>query len=378
MEPGCFFFDAVADHFTTSQSFRSSSPCSMEEEQISLQKPSAWISRDEEVLKDMDVGPDKKYHNIRRSYMSFSGRCVPARPKCDEATWHSPNPALPAVATPWSSTNPKDYSAWYANFFVSSCVTNLPSVLISVAPLFFPYTSELSLLGAGRPSIHPESASALPKTSEEKDLFEKKMLHTPLIWEEPHTLSIEIRKNGIFLWSDQWKLYGKKISEKGFGEALSEAVLKPIISTDPVYRDLYETASLPCRWDALIRVVTETSAVARSTEGLVSPAAGTIDEGAARKLVLRVFLGEATIVTKIEHDPQPSIPDEESLFLSHSSFAASPSEKETMTIDIQWKEVGIETFFIEKEASSTLFTPYVTLLAHGDAAALVGSGSLQC
>lgn len=190
------------------------------------------------------------------------------------------------MGTPsWLSRRPADYSSWRVDLYLRSSVDD-PNILVSVGPYYYPYGSELGALSGMVPiatsssclSIcsnlgiadsegideahrkkkchnstntsdsviypppqgqHPSPCpiqlfSPLPPTPEERRYFDKKMLYTPLIWEEPFTVSVEVTAGGLSLWSEQWEVYSKRLSDVGMQK------VSPLPSRSP-----YTTESFP-------------------------------------------------------------------------------------------------------------------------------------
>lgn len=171
--------------------------------------------------------------------------------------------ADPFVRPLWLSRRPTDYTEWRVDLYLRSESEN-PSMLISVGPFFCPYATELGVLSdvlsvpedrfllfpptrgktpRRHSSFSPEKArsvsaspkscgqhlspfcffSPFPPTSEERQCFDKKMLYTPLIWEEPFTVSAEVNAKEISVWSEFWELYGQRVSSTGLQNVYEES-----------------------------------------------------------------------------------------------------------------------------------------------------------
>ncbi|KAH9577563.1 hypothetical protein LSM04_008303 [Trypanosoma melophagium] len=105
------------------------------------------------------------------------------------------------------SQSPDDYCTWIADFHFFS-TSDEPHVLLSVAPHYAPLQGNTT----------EEESIWRPPTQEEKEIYDKRMLETPLIWEEPMTLSVDCTANGMYLWSEEWGFFGEKIADTCFEE----------------------------------------------------------------------------------------------------------------------------------------------------------------
>ncbi|KEG10756.1 hypothetical protein DQ04_03331000 [Trypanosoma grayi] len=132
-----------------------------------------------------------------RSHHAFSGRCGL---RLEQA-------AVPPTGPPAAivSTSASDYRAWVADFHLQS-TSEEPHLLVSVAPHYAPLQGNTE---QGRRAWRPP-------TAEEQDTYDKRMLETPLIWEEPMTISIDCTASGMFLWSEELGYYGEKVAERCF------------------------------------------------------------------------------------------------------------------------------------------------------------------
>ncbi|RNF27021.1 uncharacterized protein Tco025E_00705 [Trypanosoma conorhini] len=160
-----------------------------------------------------------------RSHHAFSGRCGlsvkrPTEPSDNrEAARRNgggdvPNPEKMSSSHECTfSRSPDDYRAWEVDFHLQS-TSETPHVLLSVAPQYLPLQS--SVVESGR--------SWCPPTAEEQEMYDKRILETPLIWEEPMTLSVDCTTNGIFLWSDEWRMFGEKIADRCFSRRIQSHV----------------------------------------------------------------------------------------------------------------------------------------------------------
>lgn len=183
------------------------------------------------------------------------------RPRCHRLALELV-PTDPIVRPLWLSRCASDYSEWRVDLYLRSESQN-PSILISVGPFFCPYATELGVLSnvlsipedrfllfppnrrdsarsgfsfsevkirstspsapsRDRCTFPPCPFSPFPPTSEERQSFDKKMLYTPLIWEEPFTVSAEINAKEISVWSEFGELYGQRVHSTGFQKVCGE------------------------------------------------------------------------------------------------------------------------------------------------------------
>ncbi|ESL11780.1 hypothetical protein TRSC58_00462 [Trypanosoma rangeli SC58] len=105
--------------------------------------------------------------------------------------------------------SPDDYRTWEVDFYLQATGEN-PRVLLSVAPHYLPFQSRDAESGR----------FWRPPTAEDQEMYDKRMLETSFIWEEPMTLSVDCTTNGIFLWSEEWIILGEKIADKCFSRRI--------------------------------------------------------------------------------------------------------------------------------------------------------------
>ncbi|GET92226.1 hypothetical protein, conserved [Leishmania tarentolae] len=155
--------------------------------------------------------PTEAYNpTIWRTHRAFSGRCALVNPT---ATATNGMASQSFGAPGWAEQAWASYQSWSVGFRLSSKATEKPHILLSIAPAYFP--NLVSATGEIRP-VDAATLASLPSapSAEEEVIYKKRMLETPLIWEEPYALSVECTANGVFLWSDHWGIFGRKIADR--------------------------------------------------------------------------------------------------------------------------------------------------------------------
>ncbi|KAG8344967.1 hypothetical protein TRVL_04206 [Trypanosoma vivax] len=149
-------------------------------------------TRQNEVLLDAEGQPMESENaltasTVWRTHRAFSGRCG----LCVS------DGEVSAV-----SESAEDYRAGEVNFCLRSAGKR-PHVLISLVPHYVRQEK-----GEWNHDAFP---CCLP-TAVEQDEYDRKMMETPLIWEEPLTFSVECTADGMYVWSDECGVYGEKVS----------------------------------------------------------------------------------------------------------------------------------------------------------------------
>ncbi|KAG5493907.1 hypothetical protein JKF63_01739 [Porcisia hertigi] len=174
-----------------------------------------------------------------RTHHAFSGRCalVNLSAPADDAVSHPLNPSS------WAEQAWTAYQNWSISFHLRSTATDEPHILLSVAPAYFP--NLVSSTGE-RHEADAATLASLPcaPSAEEEVMYNKRILETPLIWEEPYALSVDCTPHGVFLWSDHWGIFGQKISERCL-ELHADNAGENETATMPFY-----DAALRLRWNA--------------------------------------------------------------------------------------------------------------------------------
>lgn len=380
MDLGQFAFEGVAEGLCSTLTHPPKRTWITDRETYNQWNPSKWVSR---VLAS-DGFTDSKGKPLTeneaqkittwRTYNSFSARCGVAKVhgvtqfglSISEVRVAEISSLMPL----WLSRQPADYRSWTVEYYLRSSA-ELPSILVSVGPYFYPYTSEIGLLRRGRP-LRP--FDPLPASPEERNTFDRKMLQTPLIWEEPYTVSVELNHEAILLWSDTWEVFGQRLSDepamqkaengKRFGEVNS--ILKRSLEFETM-PGIEETPL----FEAFIRLDWSTGAE--------------VDVTGRRQALLGVWRGEMDYrsgVYEDEMDASETV-EEKSQSIEMASVGSGDSEeseaadlgkrvKVRQMLRCNWTKVGEQKFVIPPEAVNVFFTPYVTLLAGGDTAVIIG------
>eukprot|EP00796_Vickermania_ingenoplastis_P007230 gene7230-5081_t len=354
MDLGPFSFEGIADGMASAHTYPVKRSWIVDRRTYNEWNPSKWITRelDTSALCGPDGKPlsdaDKESVSTWRTNKSFSGRCglgvrnavvTPNLQESDERVAE-----IRSVVPQWLSQAPHEYRNWSAQFYLRSSA-ELPNILLTVAPYYFPYTAELDLAGPLRGPVKP--FDPLPSTPEERWAFDRKMLHTPLIWEEPYALSFEVNKDGIFLWSETWELYGTKVGELGMRTAKNMERfndIAPILQRSLDF-ETYPGLSEPPIYEAFLHELsgiyeysTAPAEVGNGAEADVSDSGGSgSDSSSGDSLYNQVRI------------------------VPHLQFI--------------WEEVETRRILIPCEAVNAFFTPYVTLGAGSDGAIIVGGST---
>ncbi|KPI87486.1 hypothetical protein ABL78_3435 [Leptomonas seymouri] len=154
-----------------------------------------------------------------RTHHAFGGRCAIIKPFVEDgkgksspdsrAERCSPHPSGPS----WAEQAWAAYQSWSIAFRLRATTSEEPHILLSVAPAYFPL---LTLPTGEAREPDAETLASLPAapTAQEQKHYNNRLLGTPLIWEEAYALSVECTPRGMFLWSDHWELFGKKIADR--------------------------------------------------------------------------------------------------------------------------------------------------------------------
>lgn len=146
-----------------------------------------------------------------RSHHAFSGRCALVSPIAAADQQQQQRRAFHVPA--WAEQSWSAYQSWSAGFRLRSVAADEPHILLSIAPAYFP--NLVSATGDTREADAATLASLpCPPSAEEEAIYHHRVLETPLIWEEPYALSLECTPHGLFLWSDQWGIFGKKVADR--------------------------------------------------------------------------------------------------------------------------------------------------------------------
>jgi hypothetical protein len=155
-----------------------------------------------------------------RTHHAFGGRCALVKASTQGGSSTGERGRQPVEAALASSSSPcwaeqawSAYQTWCIAFRLRSVTAEEPHILLSVAPAYYPLLT--SPTGETR---EPDAATlaSLPAapSSEEQHHYNRRLLDTPLIWEEAYALSVECTPQGMFLWSDHYELFGKKIADR--------------------------------------------------------------------------------------------------------------------------------------------------------------------
>ncbi|KAL7696281.1 hypothetical protein NQL31_005723 [Lotmaria passim] len=153
-----------------------------------------------------------------RTHHSFSGRCALVKPAAYDGWSGEANGAAPTCppypsGPSWAEQAWAAYQSWSVTFSLHSATADEPHILLSVAPAYFPLLSSPTGETLTPDAKTLASLPAAPSAQEQKH-YNNRLLDTPLIWEEAYALSVECTPRGLFLWSDHWELYGKKILDR--------------------------------------------------------------------------------------------------------------------------------------------------------------------
>nr|CCD13041.1 unnamed protein product [Trypanosoma congolense IL3000] len=157
-----------------------------------------------------------------RTHHAFSGRCGIGEAAGNNAeqsdSYGGLHDDIGANGPPTSHTA-ENYRDWTVNLHLRSYSAE-PHVLVSVAPHCLPSRGKGSSFVD---SVYAKDEGACrwprdwgPQTKEEQSAYDAAVLGTPLIWEEPLVLSVECTTAGMFLWSEDYEMYGEKVADRCF------------------------------------------------------------------------------------------------------------------------------------------------------------------
>lgn len=275
-----------------------------------------------------------------RSHHAFSGRCAivdvaplaeHAGPQHVEQQQHQASEETPQSLL-WVQHTWQAYRLWDAQLKLQATAAEEPSFLVSVAPYYYPYNGgkEYNSDAAFQSSEAGTSArdiDLLTPSVEERVMYDRRLLETPLIWEEPYTLSVECSPRGVFLWSDQWSLYGKKIADHCLIKRDSGARISTSAPNDNGGKVEYEGA-VRLQWSIENTPVDQTGSTTATL----------------------------TVATAV-----PEMPGGDD---HHCGEATSPQE------GLRWMMVAELPLPLQNLSARAVFVPHVTLMESGDSAEL--------
>lgn len=282
-----------------------------------------------------------------RSHHSFSGRCS-LRQEASEANNIHTTTAATAV----------DYDDWSVGFHLRSATAD-PHMLVSVAPRYFPYAGASSFMPPADNSSKQETvngsdgsngsssgevvgAAKVPflsaPSAEEQGIYIRRMLETPLIYEEPYAISVECNARGLFVWSDQWAIHGKRIATtcivpSGRGGGGGDDNINTDIKTEGFVKLSWWMPRHTAASEAAHQQQTPVASVAVSLGGYSSE--GTLDTSA-------------------------------------NTNGSSPSSSSASGSVVQWQQVFETTLELEDALAGTAaFVPYVTMIEAGESVRII-------
>lgn len=286
-----------------------------------------------------------------RSHHAFSGRCMLSKPPEEKhaTTTAAAKSDSEAVGSARIVTDSEAYRHWEVRFLLRS-TNEEPTTLLSVAPYYLPYSAAIDLL-SNAPAVKEGLCKGWTSPSaDNRRQYDKRIMETPLIYEEPYTFSVECTPQGMFLWSDHWKLWGDKIAPRCY-EA-GTFTLNPTTGSS--------TPGGPTRVSGHQSYVRLQWRVDPPTDGASSTAA-----------TLSVSLGQTChdsvqgVAFHASSTP-PRTPISVDTDVNHTSTSvSSPSS------DFYWQNVYSTKLDIEDHASHALFVPYATLMEGGDQVILI-------
>ncbi|CCW60579.1 unnamed protein product [Phytomonas sp. EM1] len=277
---------------------------------------------------------------------------------------------LPFRGTPsWMLRSPRFYRKWKIDLYVRSTCAD-PHILISVAPHYYAYGNGKEMPSDGEERLHlpteqnddEENAMIWPCNMEAKAMYDKRILETPLVYEEPYAISTEFGTNGMFLWSDHWERYGEQVSDHRLQPFFSKEdslyqaplPLSFILSSSDQKRGAVEkdigrngrtVENTPLGYQGLIRLQWSTVGLRSDTQPHNTSVA-----------TLSVFVGANP--PQGAQTSEPGTPSE--------AANSSPKDLKFSGKDIEWQHAFDTTLELDPEASNLLFVPYATLLECGD------------
>ncbi|KPA82196.1 hypothetical protein ABB37_03318 [Leptomonas pyrrhocoris] len=268
-----------------------------------------------------------------RTHHAFSGRCALVKPaekgksngNSRDATAESPPPQRSRPS--WAEEAWAAYQNWTIAFRLRSTTAEEPHVLLSVAPAYFPLlcspTGEMSAPDA-------ETLASLPAapSSQEQEHYNHRLLDTPLIWEEAYALSVECTTRGMFLWSDHWELFGKRIADRCL-----EVQTKP--------KEIAEVAA------------------AATAEGAASPPLQSYSSAVRLRF-------KSLPSTEAAAEPHPPV-----LTVDVQAAGSVVSGATNWVDNAVWQHVADVPLPMDALAQRSSFRPHVTLLESGDSAEIL-------
>ncbi|EKG05011.1 hypothetical protein TCSYLVIO_003923 [Trypanosoma cruzi] len=300
-----------------------------------------------------------------RSHHAFSGRCglsVKRSPEPhdnrDEARRNGggdvphPEKMFPSYEC-IISRSPNDYRAWAVDFHLQS-TSEEPHVLLSVAPYYAPLQS--NLVEGGR--------SWRPPTTEEQEMYDKRMLETPLIWEEPMTLSLDCTNNGMFLWSEEWKIFGEKIADNCFSRRSQSRG-----GDDSVDQMGGVSGVREGPYEAFVRL--SWRMMSAGENDMYDGEKRSLSDASVRNIIVGPCQGEMTVFLRTSSSDQNegdvSVPRQ---INGTGNVGAHGGESVSSGVQV-WKRAGGRAVLGDDIPNEIYFTPYVTLMDAGDEAILL-------
>ncbi|KAG5493145.1 hypothetical protein GH5_01882 [Leishmania sp. Ghana 2012 LV757] len=277
-----------------------------------------------------------------RTHHAFSGRCA----LVNEATAAGGAAAHCFTAPDWAEQAWTAYQSWSVAFRLRSITTDEPHILLSVAPAYFP---SLVTVTGGTREADAATLASLPgaPSAEEEVIYNKRMLETPLIWEEPYALSVECTPNGVFLWSDHWGIFGKRVADHCMevrrGAARQSGMAKLPSPGPPLASAAADERPAPTIYDAALRLRWSATGTGNqsSTDGVPASAA-TPTLSVELKLASADEAGRTAATTCVEGVGE----------------------------DL-WQHLVNLPLPLDEVARKAAFRPYVTLMEGGDAVELL-------
>lgn len=184
-----------------------------------------------------------------RTHHAFGGRCALVHQTPQSVHEDSASNAAAATHAPaypsgpsWAEQAWTAYQNWSIAFHLHSVTAEEPHILLSVAPAYFPMLSSPTGETLVPDAATQDSLPAAP-SAEEQQHYNNRLLDTPLIWEEAYALSVECTPRGMFLWSNHWELFGKKISDRCLEVEKHSAVEAPLQSYNAGVRLRFNSTS---------------------------------------------------------------------------------------------------------------------------------------
>ncbi|CCW66601.1 unnamed protein product [Phytomonas sp. Hart1] len=294
---------------------------------------------------------------------------IPKQTETPEDSTQTCGQALPFRGTPpWMLRDARFYRAWKIDVYIRSTCAD-PHILLSVAPHYFVYGYGNGVALNGKSGPHPptgqngdnENALPWPSSVEDKIAYDKRMLETPLVYEEPYAVSAAFGSKGIHLWSDHWVRHGERVSshrlepffskEDSFLQSFSPLSFIQFssdqeggVSGEGITRNGSSTEGTPLGYQGFVRLQWSTPdpcSDAQMDDTLVA--------------TLSVFVGETR-----HRDSQKG-----DLGTHRDAANSSKNNLGIDSNDIKWQHAFDRTLQLGPETSNLLFVPYVTLLDSG-------------